>query len=88
VAANPPGAARIPELELFPPENLAAGSQGLQVADAFGFDRFTNVFTAKYRMDNAEVLAFSEMTKTSAGKTTLRDVLTPTDCWLDALFPG
>ena len=54
VAANPPGMTRIPELKLFPPENLKAGSQGLQVADAFGFDRFTNVFTAKYRRQTAQ----------------------------------
>jgi len=73
VAANPPGAMRIPELELFPPENLEAGSRGLQIADAFGYDRFTNVFTAKYRVDNAEVLAFLEITKTAAAAAGLRD---------------
>jgi hypothetical protein len=77
VAANPPGVTRIPELKLFPPENLEAGSQGLQVADAFGFDQFTNVFIAKYRLPdgatNAEVLAFLEMTKTPADAATLRD---------------
>jgi hypothetical protein len=77
VAAHPPGATQIPELKLFPPENLEAGSQGLQVADAFGFDGFTNVFTAKYRLPNgatnAEVLAFLELTKTSAAAAALRD---------------
>jgi hypothetical protein len=77
VAAHPPGAAEIPELNLFPPENLEAGSQGLQIVDAFGFDQFTNVFTAKYRVPNgatnAEVLAFLELTKTSAAATALRD---------------
>lgn len=77
VAANPPGAARITELKLFPPDNLVAGSQGLQIADAFGFDRFTNVFTAKYHPPggaiNVEVLAFLEMTKTPATAAALRD---------------
>ena len=77
VAAHPPGAAEIPELKLFPPENLEAGSQGLQIVDAFGFDQFTNVFTAKYRRPNgatnAEVLAFLELTKTSASAAALRD---------------
>jgi hypothetical protein len=77
VAAHPPGAAEIPELKLFPPENLEAGSQGLQVADAFGFDQFTNVFTAKYYLPNgatnAEVLAFLELTKTPAAAAALRD---------------
>jgi hypothetical protein len=77
VAAHPPGAAEIPELKLFPPDNLEAGSKGLQIVDAFGFDQFTNVFTAKYRppnsATNAEVLAFLELTKTPAAATALRD---------------
>ena len=77
VAAHPPGAAEIPELKLFPPENLEAGSQGLQIVDAFGFDGFTNVFTAKYRVPggatNAAVLAFLELTKTSTTAAALRD---------------
>jgi hypothetical protein len=77
VAAHPPGAMRIPELQLFPPENLEAGSQGLQVADAFGFDGFTNVFTAKYQLPsgvtNVEVLAYLKITKTTADAAALRD---------------
>ena len=77
VAAHPPGVAEIPELKLFPPENLEAGSQGLQIVDAFGFDQFTNVFTAKYRLPggatNTEVLAFLELTKTAAAAAALRD---------------
>jgi hypothetical protein len=77
VAAHPPGAAEIPELKLFPAENLEAGSQGLQIVDAFGFDQFTNIFTAKYRVPNgatnAEVLAFLELTKTPAAAAALRD---------------
>jgi len=77
VAAHPPGTAEIPELKLFPPENLEAGSQGLQIVDAFGFDQFTNVFTAQYRLPggatNAEALAFLELTKTPAAAAALRD---------------
>jgi hypothetical protein len=77
IAAHPPVAAEIPELKLFPPENLEAGSQGLQIADAFGFDQFTNVFTAKFRLPNGatntEVLAFLELTKTPAAAAALRD---------------
>jgi hypothetical protein len=77
VAAHPPGAARIPELDLFPADNLAADSRGLQVANAFGFDRFTNVFTARYNLaggaTNTEVLAFLELTKTPADAAALRD---------------
>jgi hypothetical protein len=66
VAANPPGATQILELKMFPKENMVTGSEGLQVADAFGFDQFKNVFTAKYRVNNAETLAFLETTKTPA----------------------
>ena len=77
VAAHPPGAMRIPELELFSPENLEAGSQNLQIADAFGFDHFTNVFTAKYSVPvgttNVEAQAFFELTQTPAAATALRD---------------
>jgi hypothetical protein len=77
VAAHPPGPAVIPELNLFPPKNLEADNQGLQMADAFGFDGFTNVFTAKYQLPdgatNAEVLAFLVITKTDADAVALRD---------------
>jgi hypothetical protein len=77
VAAHPPGAAEMPELKLFPPENLEPGSQGLQIANAFGFDQFTNVFTAKYRLPggatNVAVLAFLETTKIPANAVALRD---------------
>ena len=45
VVAHPPGPSVIPELELFPPENREADKDGLQMADAFGYDGFTNVFT-------------------------------------------
>ena len=77
VAAHPPGDMRIPELELFPPENLEAASQNFQIVAAFGFDQFTNVFTAKYSVPagttNAEALAFFELTRTPADAIALRD---------------
>jgi hypothetical protein len=78
VTAHPPGEMRIPELELFPAENLEAGSQNLQAVNAFGFDGFTNVFIAKYSLPagatNLEAQAFFELTKTPAAATALRDV--------------
>jgi hypothetical protein len=77
VEAHPPGDMRIPELELFPSENLERDNDGLQMADAFGYDGFTNVFTAKYRVPsgatNDEVLAFLETTKSAAAAVALRD---------------
>jgi hypothetical protein len=77
VTAHPAGASVIPELKLFPPENRQAGSEGLQMADAFGFDGFKNVFTAKYQLPrggtNMEVLAYLEITNTAAAASALRD---------------
>lgn len=58
VAASPRSSERVPEFEVFPPENLVASSQTLESADAFGFDQFKNVFTARYRAGNADVTAF------------------------------
>jgi len=48
----------IPELAMFPTENLQADSISLQVADAFAFERLDNVFTAAYRFGDEEVAAF------------------------------
>ena len=77
VAAHPPGPSVIPELKLFPPENREANNDGLQMADAFGFDGFTNVFTAKYQLPagatNVEVLAYLKIAKTAADAAALRD---------------
>ena len=77
VVAHPPGPSVIPELELFPPENREADKDGLQMADAFGYDGFTNVFTMEYRVpsgaSNDEVLAFLEITKSAAAAVALRD---------------
>ena len=48
----------IAELALFPQENLVLGSINLYLANAFGFERLTNTFTAKYRSGNETVTAF------------------------------
>jgi hypothetical protein len=77
IATHPPGPSVIPELKWFPPENREADNDGLQMADAFGFDGFTNVFTAKYQLPgvatNFEVLAYLEITRTAADAAKLRD---------------
>ena len=46
IAAEP-----IPELDLFPPEGLVTGSMALHPANAFGFEGFSGLFTARYRLD-------------------------------------
>jgi uncharacterized protein DUF6599 len=73
VAENPPGDMRLPELAFFPAENLQPGSFGFQVADTFGFDRFKNVFSAKYRAGDAEVQAFVTLRSTPEDAVALRD---------------
>ena len=58
VASDSSGHSRIAELDLFPQEDLLPNTQTLQVADAFGFDGLKNVFTARYRINEVEVIAF------------------------------
>lgn len=46
------------ELALFPAEHLKRETLSLLAADAFGFDRFNSVFTARYTLGEMEVTAF------------------------------
>lgn len=46
------------ELGLFPARDLIPHSHVLQLKSAFGFERFTKVFTARYSTGGAETLAF------------------------------
>jgi hypothetical protein len=46
------------ELALFPAEHLKRESISLLAADAFGFDRFRSVFTARYMLGDTELTAF------------------------------
>lgn len=48
----------IAELAFFPQENLVPGSIKLYVANAFGFERLTNTFTARYQSGNETVTVF------------------------------
>lgn len=43
---------KIPELALFPEENLVLGSIRLYLANAFGFEGLTDTFAAQYSLDN------------------------------------
>ena len=49
---------RLGQLDLLPKANLIPGSYALQTANAFGFDQFTNVYTAQYKIGDSDVLAF------------------------------
>ncbi|MGA1980260.1 MAG: DUF6599 family protein [Sedimentisphaerales bacterium] len=50
--------ASIPELAFFPQENLVPDSFKLYVVNAFGFEKLTNIFTARYKIENESVTAF------------------------------
>jgi hypothetical protein len=71
VAKNPPHETRLAELDLFPSEHLVPNSYMLQPADAFGFDGFKNVFSAKYTVNGAEVMAFLTILPTAEEATAL-----------------
>jgi hypothetical protein len=55
----------ITEKELFPEKGLIQNSISLIAADAFGYDRFDQIFTATYRLKGIELSAFFSRRKTS-----------------------
>jgi hypothetical protein len=50
--------ASIAELAFFPQENLVAGSIKLYLVNAFGFEKLTNFFTARYKSGEEIITAF------------------------------
>ncbi len=48
----------IPELDYFPAENLITASQKLYLINAFGFEQFSDVFTADYNINGQQITAF------------------------------
>jgi hypothetical protein len=73
VAANPPSATRLPQLDLFPAENVVPGSFAMQSTDAFGFDRFKDVFTAQYKVGGPELTAYLTSCRDADAAAALRD---------------
>jgi len=55
----------IAERQLFPEDGLVKDSIALVSADAFGYDRFDQIFTATYRLKNVELMAFISRRKTA-----------------------
>jgi len=51
-------AAHIHELGLFPQEDLVAGSHKLYLESAFGFEGFSDIFTAQYKLGDETITAF------------------------------
>jgi hypothetical protein len=54
----------IGEKELFPLEGLIQNSMSLVSADAFGYDRFEQIFTATYKLNDTELMAYYSRRKT------------------------
>jgi hypothetical protein len=73
VAATAPGSGRLPQMELLPAQDLVPGSYTLQSADVFGFDQFKDVFTAQYKVNDAQVLAFVTSCQNADAAAALRD---------------
>jgi hypothetical protein len=49
---------RIAELSIFPVENLIPESLKLYLSDTFGFERLTNTFAGRYKLDGEIITAF------------------------------
>ena len=58
LSALPAGSGKIDEFSLFDRKYLIGGSEKLYLKSAFGFDKFTGVFTAKYRFMGKETTVF------------------------------
>jgi hypothetical protein len=49
---------KITEFALFPEENIIQGSFKLYLANAFGFEGFTDIFACRYKLDDESITAF------------------------------
>ncbi len=74
VAAHPAAAGGgPPEAALFPAAGRLEGSVTLHAADAFGFDRYTHVYSMDYRRDGAPLTAYVRLCASPAEARELRD---------------
>ncbi|MGD9134362.1 MAG: hypothetical protein PVF78_11980 [Desulfobacterales bacterium] len=62
---HPIKAQAIGEKELFPQKGLVETSISLVSADAFGYERFDQLFTATYKLGDSELMAYYSRRKTS-----------------------
>ena len=64
IADHPIQTQTIGEKELFPEEGLIQTSISLVSADAFGYERFDQIFTATYKLQDSEFVAYYSRRKT------------------------
>jgi hypothetical protein len=65
IAGHPVQIQAIGEKELFPKEGLIQTSIALVSADAFGYERFDQIFTATYQLQDSELMAYYSRRKTA-----------------------
>jgi hypothetical protein len=65
IANHPIQSEAIGEKELFPAEGLIQTSISLVSSDAFGYERFNQIFTATYKLHGSELMAYYSRRKTS-----------------------
>ena len=66
IAEHPIQVQAIGEKELFPKEGLVETSIALVAADAFGYARYDQVFTASYMLQDIELMAYYSRRKTAS----------------------
>lgn len=66
IASHPIQSQTIGEKDLFPEEGLVQTSISLVSADAFGYERFNQIFTAAYKLQGSELMAYYSRRKTPA----------------------
>lgn len=58
IEKHPVRTQKISEKDFFPEKGLVRNSISLIAADAFGYDRFNQIFAATYRLEDTELVAF------------------------------
>jgi hypothetical protein len=66
VRNTPTAKITIAEKDLFPPQGIVTDSIALIAADAFGFDRLDQVYTAEYRLSGENLMAYLSRRQTPA----------------------
>jgi hypothetical protein len=65
IGQQPADNAELPELSYLPTENLDRGSISLLSKNGFGYDKFDNIITATYQVEDKKILAFISIRETA-----------------------
>lgn len=67
--------AKLTEMALFPEDNRVSGSRSLVASDAFGITGFNQVFTAQYRQNGAEIMAYVARRESAAAARSTAEIV-------------